>query len=186
MAVDGARFDGARFPTVTATHLHIRRAVSDHVHGQAVQVRLPARGAGTVAADNPQLTTRLVSGPSPLRVVFDPERRLASTYRVFTDGSAPMDRTNWSDTVVSYYLHGGAIALALDRPLLAVNHLEGHALTARLTDGIDFPYLLSMIPGSFMSRANSIVIPGGRLDLAMQLILTPLINKLMDQKRRAL
>ncbi len=51
--------------------------------------------------------------------------------------------------------------------------------------GIDFPYLLSMIPGSFMSRANSIVIHGGKLDIAMQLILTPMILKLMDQKRRA-
>ncbi|MFO1184603.1 MAG: phosphoribulokinase [Bauldia sp.] len=50
--------------------------------------------------------------------------------------------------------------------------------------GIDFPYLLSMIPDSFMSRANSICIPGGSLDLAMQLILTPLILKLIDQKRR--
>jgi phosphoribulokinase len=51
--------------------------------------------------------------------------------------------------------------------------------------GIDFPYLLSMIHDSFMSRANSIVIPGGKLDLAMQLILTPLIMKLIEQKRRA-
>ena len=51
--------------------------------------------------------------------------------------------------------------------------------------GIDFPYLLSMIHDSFMSRANSIVIPGGKLDLAMQLILTPLILKLIEQKRRA-
>jgi phosphoribulokinase len=51
--------------------------------------------------------------------------------------------------------------------------------------GIDFPYLLSMIQGSFMSRANSIVIHGARLDLAMQLILTPMILKLIDQKRRA-
>ncbi len=51
--------------------------------------------------------------------------------------------------------------------------------------GIDFPYLISMIPGSFMSRANSIVIHGAKLDLAMQLILTPLILKLMDRKRRA-
>ncbi|MBS0276839.1 MAG: phosphoribulokinase, partial [Proteobacteria bacterium] len=51
--------------------------------------------------------------------------------------------------------------------------------------GIDFPYLLSMIPGSFMSRANSIVIHGGKLDLAMQLILTPMILKLMDRRRRA-
>ena len=50
---------------------------------------------------------------------------------------------------------------------------------------IDFPYLLSMIHNSFMSRANSIVIPGGKLDLAMQLILTPMIARLMDLKRRA-
>jgi phosphoribulokinase len=50
--------------------------------------------------------------------------------------------------------------------------------------GIDFPYLLSMIQGSFMSRANSIVIHGARLDLALQLILTPMILKLIDQKRR--
>ena len=42
--------------------------------------------------------------------------------------------------------------------------------------GIDFPYLVSMIHDSWMSRANSIVIPGGKLDLAMQLILTPLIG----------
>ena len=51
--------------------------------------------------------------------------------------------------------------------------------------GIDFPYLLSMIHGSFMSRANSIVAPGNKLDIAMQLILTPLILQLMEKKRRA-
>ncbi len=50
--------------------------------------------------------------------------------------------------------------------------------------GIDFSYLLSMIHDSFMSRANSIVIPGGKLDLAMQLILTPMILQLMERKRR--
>ncbi len=50
--------------------------------------------------------------------------------------------------------------------------------------GIDFPYLLSMIPDAFMSRANSIVIPGGKLDLAMQLILTPLILQLIERKKR--
>jgi N6-L-threonylcarbamoyladenine synthase len=42
---------------------------------------------------------------------------------------------------------GKAIAAAIDRPLLAINHLEGHALTARLTDGLDFPYLLLLVSG---------------------------------------
>ena len=51
--------------------------------------------------------------------------------------------------------------------------------------GIDFPYLVSMINGSWMSRANSIVIPGGKLDLAMQLILTPLIARLISLAKRS-
>ena len=50
--------------------------------------------------------------------------------------------------------------------------------------GIDFPYLLSMVPQSFMSRPNSIVMPGNKLDLAMQLILTPLILQFIERKRR--
>jgi phosphoribulokinase len=50
--------------------------------------------------------------------------------------------------------------------------------------GIDFPYLLSMLHDSYMSRANSIVVPGDKLDLAMQLIFTPLIHKLVEHKRR--
>jgi N6-L-threonylcarbamoyladenine synthase len=40
-----------------------------------------------------------------------------------------------------------AIAAAAGKPLLAINHLEGHALTARLTDGIAFPYLLLLVSG---------------------------------------
>lgn len=52
--------------------------------------------------------------------------------------------------------------------------------------GLDFPYLLSMLHDSFMSRANSIVIPGGKLDLAMQLILTPMILQLVERRRRML
>lgn len=52
--------------------------------------------------------------------------------------------------------------------------------------GIDFAYLLSMLHDSFMSRANSIVIPGSKLDLAMQLILTPLILQLVERRRRVL
>jgi phosphoribulokinase len=52
--------------------------------------------------------------------------------------------------------------------------------------GIDFPYLLAMLPNSFMSRPNTIVCPGGKMPLAMQLIFTPMIWQLMDRKKRAL
>ncbi len=51
--------------------------------------------------------------------------------------------------------------------------------------GIDFPYLLSMLHDSFMSRPNTIVCPGGKFDLAMQLIFTPMIWQLMDRKKRS-
>ncbi|MEM1371864.1 MAG: phosphoribulokinase [Pseudomonadota bacterium] len=50
--------------------------------------------------------------------------------------------------------------------------------------GIDFSYLLSMMTGSFMSRANCIVVPGPSLDLAMQLILTPIIMQIVERRRR--
>ncbi|MES2757343.1 MAG: phosphoribulokinase [Pseudomonadota bacterium] len=52
--------------------------------------------------------------------------------------------------------------------------------------GIDFQYLLSMISASFMSRANTIVVPGGKMELAMQLIFTPFILRMMERKQRAL
>ncbi len=52
--------------------------------------------------------------------------------------------------------------------------------------GIDFPYLLSMLHDSFMSRANTIVCPGGKMDLAMQLIFTPMLWRLRDRRRQAL
>ena len=51
--------------------------------------------------------------------------------------------------------------------------------------GIDFPYLLSMIHDSFMSRPNIIVVPGGKMELAMQLIFTPLILRLIENSKRA-
>ncbi len=51
--------------------------------------------------------------------------------------------------------------------------------------GIDFPYLLSMLHDSMMTRPNTLVIPGGKMGLAMQLIFTPMILRLMDAKRRA-
>ncbi len=61
-------------------------------------------------------------------------------------------------------------------------------LVIRFADprGIDFPYLLSMLRDSFMSRPNTIVCPGGKIDLAMQLILTPMIWRLMERRKQAL
>jgi phosphoribulokinase len=60
-------------------------------------------------------------------------------------------------------------------------------LVVRFRDprGIDFPYLLSMLHDSYMSRPNTIVCPGGSMPLAMQLILTPMIWQILDKRRRA-
>jgi phosphoribulokinase len=51
---------------------------------------------------------------------------------------------------------------------------------------IDFPYLLSMLHDSFMSRANTIVVPGGKMDLAMQLIFTPFIWRMAERRKKAI
>ena len=50
--------------------------------------------------------------------------------------------------------------------------------------GIDFPYLLSVLHDSFTSRRNVIVVPGGKMELALQLIFTPLIRRLMERRRK--
>lgn len=52
--------------------------------------------------------------------------------------------------------------------------------------GIDFPYLLGMIDNSWMSRANTICVPGGKMELAMQLIFTPFVWRMVERRRRAL
>lgn len=60
-------------------HLHRMRALVDGI----------VVGAGTVAADDPQLTVRLCEGPCPTRIVIDTNRRLPDTHRLFNDGAAP-------------------------------------------------------------------------------------------------
>ena len=66
---------------------------------------------------------------------------------------------------------------ALDESFLVIRFREPR--------GIDFPYLLSMLHDSFMSRANTLVCPGGKMDLALQLIFTPMIWRLIEQQRHA-
>ncbi len=47
---------------------------------------------------------------------------------------------------------------------------------------VDFPYLLSMLDGSFMSRRNTIVVPGGKMGFAMEIILGPIIHQMMESR----
>lgn len=51
--------------------------------------------------------------------------------------------------------------------------------------GIDFQYLISILHDAMMTRPNTLVVPGGKMGLAMQMIFTPMVLRLMDQKRRA-
>jgi len=62
----------------------------------------------------------------------------------------------------------------LDESLVVIRFRDPH--------GVDFPYLLTMIHDSFMSRPNCIVVPGGKMELAMQLVLSPIILELMEKK----
>lgn len=89
-------------------HMHWLRGLCD-----AIVV-----GAGTVAADDPQLTTRHVPGPHPLRVIFDPSRRLAPGYRVFTDAAAATLYVCRQEHIASGETHMGRA------PMVAVSAAE--------------------------------------------------------------
>jgi phosphoribulokinase len=65
----------------------------------------------------------------------------------------------------------------LDESFVVIRYRDPH--------GVDFPYLLTMIHDSFMSRPNCLVVPGGKMELAMQLVLTPLILQLMEKRKKA-
>ena len=69
----------------------------------------------------------------------------------------------------------------------AIPTLDESFVVIRCRDPIklDFPYFLNMIDGSFMSRINTLVVPGGKMGLAMELILTPLIKDIISKKKEA-
>ncbi|MBA4381894.1 MAG: phosphoribulokinase [Sideroxydans sp.] len=50
--------------------------------------------------------------------------------------------------------------------------------------GVDFPYMLQMIPNSFMSRANTLVVPGGKMSHAMEIILAPIMHDMIEKKKK--
>jgi diaminohydroxyphosphoribosylaminopyrimidine deaminase / 5-amino-6-(5-phosphoribosylamino)uracil reductase len=111
-------------------HTHQLRALCD-----AVVV-----GAKTVRADNPRLTTRLVDGPNPVRVVLDPDRRLTSTYRVFHDG--PETLLLCAPEMASADNLGCAVVLPVPRG----------------PNGLDIPAILTLLRGRGLRR---IFVEGG-------------------------
>ena len=75
---------------------------------------------------------------------------------------------------LSGYTHHEKLEIA--KGFLVPRQTERHGLKKF---NVDFPYLLNMLDGSFMSRRNSIVVPGGKMGFAMEVILAPIIEQML-------
>jgi riboflavin-specific deaminase-like protein len=109
-----------------------------HTHRLRALCHAVVVGAGTIRADDPQLTTRRVEGPSPVRVVLDAGRGLGTEHRVFRDGLPTLLVTARDGTAS----HGGAkvVQVAAD------------------ADGLDLPGLLRALAARGLTR---IFVEGG-------------------------
>ncbi|MFT4096235.1 MAG: RibD family protein [Rhodoblastus sp.] len=84
----GQSLDG-RIATASGESFYINGAEGlDHLHRLRAAVDAVVVGAGTISADNPQLTVRRVGGRSPARVVVDPRGRLGATGKWLADDGA--------------------------------------------------------------------------------------------------
>lgn len=95
----GQTLDG-RIATVTGASKYISgREALKHLHRLRAAVDAVVVGVGTVIADDPQLTVRMVSGRNPVRVVIDPSGRMPADARMLHDGAGPVIVVTASDRV---------------------------------------------------------------------------------------
>ena len=96
-------------PTGASKYINGHEALC-HLHRIRAEVDAVIVGIGTAIADDPQLTTRHVEGPNPVRVVIDPNGRLPGTLAMLHDGAAPVLVITCPGRAVP----GGAEALELE------------------------------------------------------------------------